>query len=111
MSLFVKKILKESVTQEIYQGIEGDISRLNYEGKGFLDYQEEEGMFLLIKVETNPNFRNQGIASKLLDDFFSLVDSNDGIISLTTFLEDGEKYLTKVIEKLKIKYPKLEFLD
>lgn len=84
--------------------------RITYNGdQGYLDYGEENGAYWLEMVEVNPEHRKKGIATKLLDHFFSIVNGEQGYLDMTEFLEDGEKYLKNIIESLKAKYKNIEY--
>ena len=77
----------------------------------YLDYSEDDGAFFLIKVEVEESRRHQGIATKLLEMFFKIVNNKNGVLDISTYLPDGEKYLRHVIERLKPKYPNIEFME
>lgn len=97
-------------TKSTYTSVSGEIiHRISVPG-GHLDFSEDDGVYLLDMVEVEPSARNKGIATVLLEDFFSLVAQANGSMMLTTFLEDGEKYLKNVIEQLKKKYSQISYL-
>jgi len=72
--------------------------------KGYLQYDVEDGVFFLVIVETYPEYRNQGVATDLLNQFLQIVDDAKGYLDMSGFLPLGEQYLRSTINKLKSKY-------
>jgi len=89
----------------------GDLHRLHYQDKGYLDYQEEDGLYFLIKVTVLPEHRRQGIATKLLRKFLDMVRENEGAVDISGYTEMGEKYLKHVVTRLKDEYSDLVWMD
>lgn len=91
------------------QSLTGDGEyRITHKG-GFLDYGVEDGAYLLELVEVPEEDRHQGVATALLDYFFKMVDAEGGLLDMTGFLEDGKKYLTDVVGRLRKKYANIEY--
>ncbi len=110
MSKFVNKILLEGIQFSKENSLSGTVDRISFDDKGYLDYQEDNGTMYLIYIETKPEFRNQQVATTLIDKLFSLASSNGCLIDISSFLEDGQKYLPGVLDKMKMKYPDVEML-
>lgn len=77
---------------------------------GFLDYSLDDGIYLLLMVEVEEHARNRGIATMLLEKFFEMVDKRGGTMMLTEFLEDGERYLKGVVERLKSRFKNIKYV-
>jgi ribosomal protein S18 acetylase RimI-like enzyme len=100
--------LHENMKETKMNGHSGAFIRIDFEGKGYLDFQEEDGLFYLIMVEVKPEFRAQGIATKLLDYFLHKVNNAKGLLDLTAFTDQGEMYLKHKIEQMLSRYKNIE---
>lgn len=104
------KSLLEDIKIKQKSGLSGTIIQLLYnDGQGYLDYQEENNQFYLIMIEVKPDFRNKGIATKLLDKFFWIVNKSKGYVDISSYMEDGEKYLKPLMNRFKKKYKNIEW--
>lgn len=92
-------------------GLEGDVQELYIPGKASLTYQEEDGMAILIKVETEEAQRNKGYASRLLKEFLAYADQEGLALDVSGYLPDGELYLKPLMSKLKPNYPGITWLN
>ena len=79
---------------------------MSLDSKGYIDYQydQENNILTLIMVETYPEYKNQGVAKKLLDDLFRRANNKKTGVDVGVFLEDGEKFLSHIIDNFKKKY-------
>lgn len=79
---------------------------------GFLDYEydEESGTYFLIMVQVDPSYRNKGIATQLLDEFFKMVNDDKGLLDWSELLPDGKKYLTLPLIRFQEKYTDIEYM-
>jgi len=58
-------------------------------------FEESDASIWIIGVSTNPEYRNQGRAKKLMKALYDYADSNNKGVIHGTYTEDGEKYLKK----------------
>lgn len=94
---------KPKLTKE--KNAAGDlIYKLNYNNIGYLEFQIEDNIIFLIYVEVDPEYRNEGIATYLLEYFFKLISKKEYILDISQYLDDGEKYLKNIIQNLINKY-------
>ena len=109
---YLEKIEKDKIRLKKTNGADGQINRLYYDNdeKGYLDFDQDDDTYFLIIVEVKPEYKNLGIATMLLTKFFEIVSENNGALDMSGFLEDGEKYLKSITEKLKNKYHNIVYL-
>ena len=79
--------------------------------EGWLDYQEEDGAFILSTVEVKPEFQNKGIATKLMVKFYNYVNSKGGYLDRTAPTMEGKKYLTNIKKLLKNYYKNIQYAE
>lgn len=77
---------------------------LDYAGIGTLEFQLEDGVAFLVDVQVDPEYRNHGIASHLLEYFFKILAKKKYLLNTSEYLEDGDKYLRHKVEDLTAKY-------
>jgi ribosomal protein S18 acetylase RimI-like enzyme len=88
-----------NMTIKKYINPEGEITyRLDYRGEGYLDFQVVDGVAFLIYVEVKKDFRNLGIATKLLSRFFQIISKKGYFFDMSEYLPDGKLYLKSKIE-------------
>jgi hypothetical protein len=104
----LSELLFEAIQRTKVHTSEGLVNRLALPG-GHLDYEEEDGAFMLMIVEVDEASRNQKIATALVKEFLSIVNKAGGYLSTTGFLDDGEVYLKHVIKRLRPSFPKIEW--
>lgn len=104
----LNELLAEAVQRSKVHTSEGLVNRLSLPG-GHLDYEEEDGAFMLMIIEVDEGSRNQKIATTLVKEFLGIVNKAQGYLSTTGFLDDGEVYLKHVIKRLKPSYPNIEW--
>jgi predicted GNAT family acetyltransferase len=78
--------------------------------KGYLEYDQEDNDYFLVMVEVKEEFKNQGIATKLLKYFLNKVNEEKGVLDISGYLPEGEKYLKNKIELMKKDYPNIEWI-
>jgi GNAT superfamily N-acetyltransferase len=109
--MLLRHIFEDTVKRSEYTSRSGDpVVRLTLDG-GYLDYSEDDGVYWLQMVEVEPSKRNKGVATSLVKAFLDIVNTNSGYLDATEYLDDGEKYLKHVIDRLKPNYPKIEWAD
>ena len=57
-----------------------------------------EGENVIYGISVDHKYRNQGIAKAMIDEFFSYSHMQKIHVSVSSYTEDGEKYLKKYIE-------------
>lgn len=71
----------------------------------------EKDKYWLKHISVDPKFKNQGIATKLIDAMFKKAEKEKMGIQRSSPSEEGKKYLTDLMNRMKQKYPHVPVED
>ena len=72
---------------------------------------DEEKVFSISFVSVDPKFQGKGYASKLLEEIFLFAKEHKIILQNSTYTEEGEEKLFNLIQRLREKYPEVDFRE
>lgn len=65
----------------------------------------QENMIWIKFCSVDPDFRNKGIATSLMQRATKWALKNEKLLKPSSYTDDGEKYLSRIVDRLKDEYP------